>query len=82
MGFEGSFEAMKYEQALLHGGNGFLVAARKDIGQKAMPVLVFGRLLALCRGFVPSFEPLLDGLDNCRLVAEASTALLFLEAPV
>lgn len=73
---------MKDEQALLHGGNRFLVAAGKDIGQEPMPVLVFRLRLALLRGFVPSFEPLLDGLDYRRLVAKASTALLFLEAPV
>ena len=82
LAFQGSFQAMKYQQTLLHGGNGFLVPAGKDIGQKPMPVLVFRRRLALRRGFVASFEPLLDGLDNCRLVAKASTALLFLEAPV
>lgn len=82
MAFQGSFQAMKYQQTLLHGGNGFLVPAGKDVGQKPVPMLVFRRLFTLSRGFVPSFEPLLDGLDHRGLVAEASTALLFLKAPV
>ena len=60
----------------------------EDAGCDEAPALVLSepapqvRLLTLNRGFVPSFEPLLDGLDHCGLVAEASTALLFLKAPV
>jgi len=73
---------VKDEEVLLNGRSGFLVAARENVVQDIVPMLVLCQSLAGGGDLRPSFEPLLDGLSNCGLVAQPASALLFLEAPI
>ena len=73
---------MKYQKILLDGRNSFLVGAGKNVGQKAVPMLVLWPSLMRRDRFRPSFEPLLDRLSDRHLIAQSASALFLLKAPI
>ena len=73
---------MKYEKILLNGRNSLLVTAIENIGQNAMPVLVFWQPFMVHEGLRPPFHPLKDGLNHRGVVTQPTATLLLLEAPI